>query len=567
MYVMSEAYTTAAEANARQILVKATFNGTTELTGEHIIDMTVTEATNASGGLSMGATISSKLTMNLKMPEGPLLLTGGYIEPFVGYFGVSDYCPLGKFYITDVVSSDDFKTATITAYDAFSKLEKPYTPTIQMPATAEDILNDIANQYNFNVAYEATDTALPTVENGALTYSEKPTVDDSGILYFAGRQGTDANGVLMPVGGADFPDGTFDLYDFTCRQYIGYFAGLMGKNARFDRKGRLAFVWYADSGYSIDRDSQYMNGFKRLTDADFVIKSISSGSADNMFVAGNGVGITFENPFMTQEILNEIFAPIDTLTYTPAQLKWRGNPQVEAGDIVVADDKDGISRKLLVMEQTLKIGGGMHSEIKCYGESEAAINFDTSPQAKKLQQIYSRLQDAIKEATQLLNGKNGGVFEVTDGNSDGINDGWIIHSADGQRYIKATVDGIGITTDGGATYEQAMTTEGINADAITVGRMSAQRISVGDTSLGDVFAVDTDEDGHPVVTIGSSANDIKQKQTNDAITFVNGADEQIAKFSTTGAEWSDMQEMKYCGFVWTRSGTGNVRFTKARSDE
>ena len=30
MYVMSEAYTTAAEANARQILVKATFNGTTE---------------------------------------------------------------------------------------------------------------------------------------------------------------------------------------------------------------------------------------------------------------------------------------------------------------------------------------------------------------------------------------------------------------------------------------------------------------------------------------------------------------------------------------------------------
>lgn len=97
--------------------------------------------------------------------------------------------------------------------------------------------------------------------------------------------------------------------------------------------------------------------------------------------------------------------------------------------------------------------------------------------------------------------------------------------------------------------------------------MSAQRISVGDTSLGDVFTVDTDEDGHPVVTIGSSANDIKQKQTNDAITFVNGADEQIAKFSTTGAEWSDMQEMKYCGFVWTRSGTGNVRFTKARSEE
>ena len=566
MYVMSEAYTTAAEANARQILVKATFNGTTELTGEHIIDLTVTEATNASGGVSMGATISSKLTMNLRMPDTPLLLAGGYIEPYAGYYGVDEYCPLGKFYITDVVSSDDFKTATITAYDAFSKLEKPYTPTISMPATVEDILNDIAKQYNFILAKEDTD--LPSVENGILTYYINPTVDESGVLVFATPPRLDADGVLVPLGNAIFSEGTFDLYDFTCRQYIGYFAGLMGKNARFNRDGELSFTWYADSGYSIDRDSQYMNGFKRLTDTDFVIKSISSGSADNMLVAGNGVGVTFENPFMTQDILNNIFAPIDTLSYTPAQLKWRGNPQVEAGDIVIADDKDGISRKLLVMEQTIKISGGMYSEIKCFGESEAAINFDTSPQTKKLQQIYTKLQEAIKEATQLLNGANGGVFEVTDGNGDGINDGWIIHSADGQQFIKAAINGIGITTDGGATYKQAMTTEGINADAITVGHMSAQRISVGDTTLGDVFSVDTDEDGHPVVTIGSSANDIKQKQTNDAITFVNGADEQIAKFSTTGAEWSDMQEMKYCGFVWTRSAsTGNVRFTKARSEE
>lgn len=567
MYVMSEAYTTAAEANARQILVKATFNGTTELTGDNIIDIAVTEATNASGGLSMGATISSKMTMKLKMPETPLLLTGGFVEPFVGYYGAADFCPLGKFFITEVISSDDFKTVTITAYDAFSKLEKPYTPTISMPATAEAILDDIANQFNFVFDKSAITEGLPTVVDGILTFSANPTVNSSGVLIFDVPPTVKDDGLLM-FGSGESSDELFNLYNYTCRQYIGYFAGLKGKNARFNRNGELAFIWYADSGYSIDRDLQYMNGFKRLTDSDFVVKSITSGSSDNTITAGNGVGITFENPFMTQEILSNIFAPIDTLSYTPAQLKWRGNPQVEAGDIVIADDKDGISRKLLVMEQTIKISGGMYSEIKCYGESEAAINFDTSPQTKKLQQVYTKLQEAIKEAAQLLNGANGGVFEVTDGNGDGINDGWIIHSADRQQFIKAALNGIGITTDGGATYKQAMTTEGINADAITVGQMSAQRITVGDASLGDVFAVDTDEDGHPVVTIGSSANDIKQKQTNDAITFVNGADETIAKFSTTGAEWSDMQEMKYCGFVWTRSAsTGNVRFTKARSEE
>ena len=98
--------------------------------------------------------------------------------------------------------------------------------------------------------------------------------------------------------------------------------------------------------------------------------------------------------------------------------------------------------------------------------------------------------------------------------------------------------------------------------------MNAERISVGDASLGDVFDVSLDASGHPVVTIGSSGSNIKQKQTNDAITFVNGNDDKVAQFSVSGAEWEDMQELKYCGFVWTKSpATGNVRFTKVGEDK
>lgn len=563
MYNISTAFMTAAETIGRKILTKALFNGTTELTGKNIIDMTVTEAVNDSNGISMGATISSKLIMNLKMPDEPLLLNGGFIEPSMSFDGLGaansilsengtlifehtpditedgtlilsdyrivngiltgegEYCPLGKFYITDAVSNDDFQTKfTVTAYDAFSKTEIPYTPNISMPNTAQAILMDIAGQCNF-----------PLSEN---------------IIY---------------------PEGEFDFYEFTCRQYIGYFAGLLGKNARFDRLGKLVFVWYTDSGYSINSDMQYMSGFKRLTDLDFVVNSITSGTEDNTIVSGTGIGISFENPFMTQDILDTIFENIGTPSYTPAQLKWRGNPAIEAGDIIVADDKDGNSRELYIMEQTIKIGGGLNCEIKCYGDSEASINFDTSPQSKRLQQVYSKLQEAIAEATELLNGSNGGVFEVIDEDGNGINDGWIIHTADGQRFIKANMNGIGITTNGGATYNQAMTVNGINADTITTGQMNAQRITVGDKSLGDVFSVDNDENGHPIVTIGSSESDIKQKQTNDAITFVDGSDSAVAKFSITGAEWTEMQQMKYCGFVWTKSAvTGNVRFTKVGGD-
>lgn len=566
MYRVSNEFNTAAEATTRNILVKADFGDGTKVTGDDIISMNVVEAVSTSDGLSMGKTISSKLTMSTKVPSAMPVLEGEYIMPEISFVGNTDtattgdvldgvlasstsnaygwssgvvvptelpelnsigvlllapgleYCPLGKFYITEATSRNDFQTAfDIVAYDGFCKTESLYEPTISMPNSAQAIMKDIATQCGISLS--------------------------PGIVY---------------------PSEKIDLYEWTCRKYIGYIAGLAGKNARFDRDGNLTFVWYSDSSYGVGQSIQFMSGFKRLTSADFTMNSITSGSSDNVLVSGSGIGISFENPLMTQDALDKIFSAVGTLSYTPANLKWRGNPAIEAGDIIVAEDKNKAYHTIYVMEQTLKISGGMYSEIKCYGDSEAAINFSTSPQSKKLQQVYTKLQSAVDAATKLLNGSNGGIFEITDENGDGVNDGWIIHSADKQRFIKANVNGIGITTDGGATYQQAMTSEGINADVITVGQMNAERISVGDAALGDVFSVEADDEGHPVVTIGSSNNDIKQKQTNDSISFINGSNDTVAKFSITGAEWEDMQEMKYCGFVWSKSSvTGNVRFTKA----
>lgn len=561
MYNVSAAFTAAAQSQTREILVRAIFNNNTELTGQNIISMSVTEAVNASDGVSMGATISSKLEMTVKTPEQALNLDGSSVVPAVSFeggraFDIEDngtlagpatlagdgtlvhepvatiafggvllgnismtleYCPLGKFYISEAKSDNNFNNIfKIVAYDGFSKTETPYSPTIPMPNTAEAILADIAAQCGFSIS--------------------------SGIEY---------------------PDGEFGLYDFTCRQYIGYFAGLLGKNARFDRDGYLTFVWYKNHGYMIESDQQYLGGLKRLTETLFAVQSISSGTADKPLVAGNGIGISFENPFMTQEQLDTIAANLVEVSYMPAQLKWRGNPAVEAGDVVVVQNDSGIYSLVYVMEQTLRVSGGLYSEIKCYGQSESEMKFSTSPTQKKLQQVYTQLQQAIQEATTLLQGANGGIFEILDENKDGINDGWIIHSADGRKFIKANVNGIGITTDGGATFTEALTPQGLNASAVTTGQLNAQRVSVGDAVLGDVLSVGQDTEGHIVVTIGASNSDIKQKQTNDAIAFENQAGERVATFSTTGAAWKEMQQMKYCGFVWTKSAvTGNVRFTK-----
>ena len=417
---MSTAFSAAAQSGARTIIPEAIFNDEIKLTGENIINMSVTEAVAASDGISMGKTISSKLEMTIKTPETAMLLNDGYVTAFTGFDGVNlpanfefedgtlasvadfaddgtlsyeitleitpegvltfgaydilEYCPLGKFYISKAESDNNFKTTfKVVAYDGFSKTEETYSPTISMPNTAEAILADIASRCGFSIS--------PDIE---------------------------------------YPAGEFALYDFTCRQYIGYFAGLVGKNARFNRDGKLTFVWYERHGYTIASKQQYLGGLKRLTDAPFEVRSISSGTSEEVLVAGTGTGISFENPFMTQEIVDGIFQKTGIFSYIPLQVKWRGNPVIEAGDILNVEDKGGTSHTVYVMEQVFKISGGMHSEIKCYGQSEADISFSTSPSQKKLQQVYTKLQQSIQEATTLLNGKNGGVFEILDENGDKI---------------------------------------------------------------------------------------------------------------------------------------------------
>lgn len=543
----------AIEANARHILLRA-YIGDVELTGDDLIDLTVTEAVSASDGMSMGSAIASKLVMKIKKPDFPILLTDNSVRPEMSCFGIDEWIPLGKFYITEAVSNDDFETTfTITAYDAFSKTESVYIPQINMPNSAAEVLTDIADQCGISIL------EVPEPLHDIMISQEFADLSAAGILSFPNGANVD-NGALV-IG--EFVNASQDVNSYTCRQYIGYFAGLLGKNARFDRNGDLIFTWYNDSGYKIYRTHQYLGGCKRLTDQDYTVHSLTSGSSGAEIVAGSGVGISFENPFMTQSVLDNILTNIGKITYTPMRVKWRGNPAIEVGDIIAVEDSTGDMRTAYVMEQTIRVSGGLYAEIKCYGSSESAIAFTTSPTRIKLQQVYTKLQAALAEATTLLNGANGGVFEILDEDGDGINDGWKIRSADDRQFIKANLNGIGITKDGGGTYEYAITPQGITADVIYTGTMSAQRISVGNAALGDVFSVDLDENGHPVVTIGSSDSSIKQKQTNDAITFVTSANEQVAKFSTTGAEWTDLQQMKYCGFVWTKAPSGNVRFTKA----
>ena len=297
MITTSADFLTAIKANARQILLKA-YIGDIELTGDNLIDLTVTEAVNTSDGISMGAAISSKLVMKVKTPDYPILLTGNIVKPYVACAGINEWIPLGKFYITEAVSDDDFETTfTITAYDAFSKTESVYKPQISMPNNAAAVLTDIASQCGFPLGQ------IPATLSEITISQEFSTLDANGTLSFP--NGANVEGGALVIG--DYVAASKEeINSYTCRQYIGYFAGLLGKNARFDRTGNLIFVWYNNSGHSIPRDLQYMSGCKRLTEYDYTVQSITSGSSGAEIVSGNGEGDYIGHNSPTPTALNEI---------------------------------------------------------------------------------------------------------------------------------------------------------------------------------------------------------------------------------------------------------------------
>ena len=112
-------------------------------------------------------------------------------------------------------------------------------------------------------------------------------------------------------------------------------ASLMGMNARRKRFSELEFYWDESGQYVIPLESQYQLGFKKTNSA-LTISALTSGDEENVMSVGSGYGITFANQYMTQERLESLFEKINGFTYTPATLKWRGDPSLEVCDIPVS---------------------------------------------------------------------------------------------------------------------------------------------------------------------------------------------------------------------------------------
>ena len=378
MHTVTDAFNAACSAPGREITSKVNFNGTTDLPASEIQEIVVTEQFGSSDGVTIGAAFSSQCKVVIYKQTPALPLSGGNFTPYAGIMvdGAAQFVPKGKFYIpSDGAEKTGDLWLTITGYDRMAGLTAEYVPTVPFPATPTQMLVDVCTQAHVTVP----SVTMPDIQ------------------------------IAAPYSGS-------------LRQQLGWLAGLIGCNAKFDATGNLVFCWYADSGLTLGWDVQYMDGLELTADGAFTINSLLTGTEENPISVGTGLGITSTNPYMTAEQAAVVLAQISGKSLMPCKLKWRGNPAVEAGDSVAVTGRDGKALTVYVMEQRMTIKGGMSADITCYGTEDADYAVE-SPTQKKVQRQYDDVRKSFQDATSRIIGAKGGYFEITY-DEDGYPTGW-----------------------------------------------------------------------------------------------------------------------------------------------
>ena len=332
MYHVIEELATALAA--KRLYLKVVCEDTT-LAGDWIASCAYNASIGGTERVTIGGVTSARVTLVVNQEvawrdKTIMVSVGAEVD------GTTQYVPLGTFAVTDCKQAEG--TTTIAAYDAaYYALGGTYTPTVSSSATVAAVLSEVATQCGLTLATLPSAASTTTV--------------------------------------------TGDLTGKTCRDMVGYLAALVGCNALIDRDGKLALRWFSDSGQSYSPSDYYNAGLSidgtstlaciraevetTTTDADG-----NTSVTTNAYIAGGtGVGISIQNPYMTQAILDTVWASIGGLAYTVGSCDIFHGLLTEPGDLVTITDKTGVAHTLAVMTLELSIDGGCKSTLRATGES------------------------------------------------------------------------------------------------------------------------------------------------------------------------------------------------------
>jgi hypothetical protein len=258
------------------------------------------------------------------------------------YFGVNgEYAPQGVLTVKKIEKSG--KRLSVTLEDNMAKTEKGYFSRLSYPSTTLKMLSEIATKCS--VAFNTSGLTAVTIK--------------------------------------DKPEG------YTCREIIGYIAGLYGKFAICDRTGKIAFKWFDTTAVQL---SDFCYDTPTVATDDITVGRVVCGD----FTAGTGTAITYDCLFMTQNQLNTVQKSLNGFKYRTGEIPLRlGNMLIDAWDMV-SITYGGETVKIPAATISVAYNGGLSMTIEAPAEEQSADSGESykSPAQKQAERITADIISA-----------------------------------------------------------------------------------------------------------------------------------------------------------------------------
>ena len=261
------------------------------------------------------------------------------------YFGVNgEYAPQGVLTVKKIEKSGE--RLSVTLEDNMTKTEKGYFSSLSYPSTTLKMLSEIATKCG--VAFNTSGLTAVTIK--------------------------------------DKPEG------YTCREIIGYIAGLYGKFAVCDRTGKIAFKWFDTTAVQL---SDFCYDTPTVATDDITVGRVVCGD----FTAGTGTAITYDCLFMTQNQLNTVQKSLNGFKYRTGEIPLRlGNMLIDAWDMV-SITYGGETVKIPAANISVTYNGGLSMTIEAPATEQSADSGESykSPAQKQAERITADII-SVKQA-------------------------------------------------------------------------------------------------------------------------------------------------------------------------
>ena len=398
--------------------------GSTTLTNEEVISFSMEQSIQQDATFSIGNTISTSFNLIFFHNDTITINDEDLVEAKLGLKlddEIIEYVPLGVFNIDNLEMNDS--TISISTYDNMVKFEVPYIEDSENP-TVYSVINKLQELTKVNFGGD-----LNKYKNYNLSV----------------------------------------LQNYSCREVLGFIAGVLGANAIINREGKFDFIAIGNEPVCSINPDNYLDYTKK--NKVYKISRITNNVDTEELTLGNddNMQLSMSNPHITEDILKDISNSINGLEFLPYSVVWSGNMALDLGDLITITDKKGNVITHPILSHSMSYNGALSCIVMAQGETSLANTYKSTSQEENdilrnnniIVNLEKGLEGFITEVSDATNNLQTQITQNTKSITTKVDNGKVISS------INQSAEAVKIKANK-IQLEGAVTVANTNGDSIKI---------------------------------------------------------------------------------------------------